>query len=131
MPLTPGTVVLPGESIDSQDVSRVTLRQENSYTGIVFTLGPDWSAFLDGSYQIYFTMKARYTDETGDELIDKLCSVKDQSLGEVELDLDPTDTDIPVIRNAWYQIQIRKADLSEVKTPLTGVITVRPTLKDV
>ena len=131
----PGTVVVPGADIDA--FPEVILRRENSYTGIQFTLGSDWSGYLNNTggvpddYDIYFTAKSRYTESNSSNFFDVNCTVVDQSTGVIAADLTPTQTDISAGDHYWWQIQIRNTDGTVVKTPLTGKLTVLPRLRDV
>jgi hypothetical protein len=126
----PGTVTIPGQGVPGDDI---VLNQENSYSGILVTLGPDWSAYLDGSYTVYFTAKARYTEDNTTNFFSVVASVDDQSTGVISVDLTVVHTDIPTGNGYWWQIQIVDDPDTpvEVKTPVTGKLIIEPTVRDV
>jgi hypothetical protein len=126
----PGTVTIPGQGVTGDEI---VLRKENSYADVLITLGPDWSAYLDGSYTIYFTAKSRYTEDNTTNFFSVVCSVSDQSTGVISVDLTVSNLDIDVGQNYWWQIQIVDSPTSptEVKTPVTGNLAIIPTVRDI
>jgi hypothetical protein len=124
----PGTVVVPGAGIRGDEI---VLRKENSYTGVTITLGPEWASWLDGSYDIYLTAKARYTEDNTSNFFDVTCDIDDAPNGVISANLTVANVDIDPGQDYWWQVQIRKTDGSEVKTPVTGKLTILPLVRDV
>jgi hypothetical protein len=131
----PGTVTIPDEGMRVEEP--LVLRRENSYTGIQFTLGPDWSGYLANTggvpdnYDIYFTAKARYTEANSTNFFDVSCTVIDAPTGVIAANLTPADTDIAAGKVYWWQIQIRNTGGTIVKCPLTGKLVIEPRVRDV
>lgn len=121
-----GTVVVP-LLCKTGDV--ITLHQENTYVDIIFYLGTEWETILnDGTYKIYFTSKERFTAANVLNFFDIECTVESAAEGTVKCSLDADNTDITPAPSYRWQIQIKKADDSEVKVVLTGRLVVEPTL---
>jgi hypothetical protein len=121
----PGTVEIP---YPSRKGDTITLHQENTYFGIKFYIGTGWDTYLDGSYEIWFTGKERFTQLNADNLFDVQCTVDDAVNGIISADMDASDTDITPGPNYRWQLQVKKTDNSEVKVVLNGKLVIEPTL---
>ena len=125
-----GTITVPGGSLTGDTL--VLIRQ-NSYVGLTFTIGSEWTAYLAGGYQVFLTAKSWKTDPLDNALFDVACAIIDADLGVVSTDLTPTDMDHPEMDNGYWQIQIREAadPPSVVKVPMEGKLVITPLIRDV
>lgn len=125
-----GTVLVPNPIPQGDPLN---LYRRASYEGIQFTLGPEWSPYLDGNYDVYFSAKQYVTDPDSKMLWDVACSIVDQSSGTVSANLTRAQTDHGV-REGWWQIRISEkvvapAKPQVVKPAMEGDLRINPMVK--
>lgn len=125
-----GTIVTVAPTL----IDGMVIYQYNDYPELEITLGPQWSTFLDGSYDIYLTISETLTGST--PVLEVEGSVYDQASARIQTPLTVEDTSINPGQYVW-QVQLRKPgalpdDLPlSVKIPAHGKVHVRPALKRV
>jgi len=123
-----GTLSAATPPTNSDDL---TLYQFNDYL-FELTLDIRWSAYLDGSYLVYFTIAPSASSLV--YLAESVCTILDQAQATIQVPLTVTQMNIPVGSYIW-QIQLRKENANpllapdSIKVVAFGKNHIRPTLK--
>lgn len=125
-----GSVLVPNPVPQGDPLN---LYRRASYEGILFTLGPEWSPYLGGDYDVYFSAKQYVTDPDSKLLWDVACSIVDQGLGTVSANLTRAQTDHN-IREGWWQIRVSEKVVAPAKPTIAkpameGDLRINPMIK--
>lgn len=123
-----GTLAAATPPTNSEDL---TLYQYNDYA-FELSLNILWSTYLDGSYDVYFTIMETMNATT--YLAESVCTILSQDQATIRVPLTVTQMNIPVGSYIW-QIQLRQENANPLLAPASlkvvafGKTYVRPTLK--
>jgi hypothetical protein len=120
--------------VNPTPVDELTLFQFNDYPEFELTLNPQWTTYLDGSYEVYFTIMR--TLNSTNSLLESQGTIVDQATCTISFPITVEQMDIDHGQYVW-QVQLRKPNPNPLLAPLSlkvtsyGHVFVRPTFKGI
>jgi hypothetical protein len=119
-------------TVNPVEIDAITLYQHNDYPEFELTLNPQWSTYLDGSYEVYFYIKETLGAVT--PIVSKVGTIISQAECTVQFPLTVTNLDVNWGEYVW-QVVLWKPDTLPTDPPLSvkvagfGKVYIRPTFK--
>lgn len=119
--------------VNPSPLDDLILYQFNDYPEMELSLNPQWTTYLDGSYEIFFTIKENARDTVA--LVEVQGTIIDQASCTVGFALTIADMSVNPTKGIW-QVQLRKPDpgdptiLISLKIATHGHVYIRPALKE-